>query len=89
MSLPVLRQDKSGLKVEKQSEKNYPPIVGRSKAVLIKDDTGLTPIGIVSNVVARLTSEDKEDRLIFRGPVRFKNRSKRTLKPSYCRWWTG
>ena len=49
--------------------------IGRTKILLISDETGDNPLGIVSEVVVLPSSDDREGRLVFRGPVSFKERS--------------
>ncbi|MBP1740141.1 MAG: Lon protease C-terminal proteolytic domain [Deltaproteobacteria bacterium] len=53
--------------------------IGRTKILLISDETGDNPLGIVSEVVVLPSSDDREGRLVFRGPVSFKDRSKNHL----------
>jgi len=53
--------------------------MGRSKIILINDETGDNPVGMVSEVVVLPSSDDREGRLVFKGPVNFKERSKHHL----------
>lgn len=66
--------------MKKTSRNNNPPVIGRAKTILVYDDSGNRPIGIVSEIVARLTSTDEEGRLIFKGPVRFKKHIKNHIE---------
>jgi len=54
-------------------------LIGRSKIILISDETGDNPVGILSEVVMLPSSDDREGRLVFKGPVNFKERSKHHL----------
>lgn len=66
--------------MKKTSRNNNPPVIGRAKTILIYDDSGTRPIGIVSEIVARLNSTDEEGHLIFKGSVRFKKHIKNHIE---------
>jgi hypothetical protein len=59
--------------VDKTTDKSKVPVIGRSKTVIVVE-SGAKPIGIVSEIIARVSSDDGADRLAFRGPVNFKAR---------------
>ena len=65
--------------MEKWTEESSRMVIGRSKIILVNDDSGDSPVGIVSEVVALHSSDEKEGRLVFRGPVKFKEASKNHL----------
>jgi len=48
-------------------------MVGRAKTVIVYN-RGDNPVGILSEIVARVSSRDGTDRLVFRGPVYFDDR---------------
>lgn len=52
---------------------------GRSKIILLSDESGDLPVGIVSDVVVVSSADDQEGRLVFKGPVNFKEKSKKHL----------
>ncbi|NOR14334.1 MAG: hypothetical protein GQ544_01380, partial [Candidatus Aminicenantes bacterium] len=58
--------------------KDGPTMVGRTKTVIVYDK-GDNPVGIISEIVARLSPKDGEERLILRGPVYFDDRELRHL----------
>ena len=62
----------------KASNKDSPTVVGRTKTVIVHDK-GDNPVGIISEIVTRVSSKDGGDRLIFRGPVYFDDRGLRHL----------
>jgi len=64
--------------VGKASNKDKPTMVGRTKTVIVHEK-GDNLVGIISEIVARASSEDKADRLVFRGPVYFDDRGLRHL----------
>ena len=53
-------------------------MVGRTKTVIVHDK-GDNPVGIISEIVVRVSSKDGADRLVFRGPVYFNDRGLRHL----------
>jgi hypothetical protein len=53
-------------------------MVGRTKTVIVHEK-GDNPVGIISEIVARVSSKGGEDRLVFRGPVSFDDRGLRHL----------
>ena len=53
-------------------------MVGRTKTVIVHE-RGDNPVGIISEIVARVSSRDGMDRLVFRGPVYFDDRGLRHL----------
>ena len=63
----------------KLTDKFSAPVTGRSKIILVNDDSGGDPVGIVSEVAVLPSSDDKKDRLVVRGPVRFSETSKNHL----------
>jgi hypothetical protein len=65
--------------VEKWTEESSRMVIGRSKIILVNDSSAGSPVGIVSEVVALRSSDAKEGRLVFRGPVKFKEASKNHL----------
>jgi hypothetical protein len=48
-------------------------MIGRTKTVIVYDK-GDNPVGIVSEIVVQLSSENSVDRIVFRGPVYFDDR---------------
>ena len=59
--------------MDKTTDKNKVPVIGRTKTVIVVE-SGAKPIGVVSEIIARVSSDDGADRLAFRGPVNFKTR---------------
>jgi hypothetical protein len=53
-------------------------MIGRTKTVIVYE-LGDNDTGVISEVVARVTSKDEKDRLIFRGPVNFEESCKSRL----------
>ena len=54
-------------------------MTGRAKIILLNDESGGHPVGIVSEVVVVPSAKDQEGRLAFRGPVKFKEKSNNHL----------
>ena len=48
-------------------------MIGRTKTVIVYDK-GDSPVGIVSEIIARVSSKNRADRITFRGPVHFDDR---------------
>ena len=63
----------------KASNKERARIIGRTKTVIVYDK-GVNPVGIVSEIVARVSSKNEADRIVFRGPVYFDDRGLQHLK---------
>ena len=57
--------------MDKTTDQNKVPVIGRTKTVIVVE-SGAKPIGVVSDIIARVSSDDGADRLAFRGPVNFK-----------------
>jgi len=55
------------------------PVVGRAKTIIVLD-TADSQIGVVSEIFVRTSSDENADRLVYRGPVKFKDSSKKHLK---------
>jgi len=64
--------------VENWSEESSRMVIGRSKIILVNDDSAGQSYRIVSEVIALRSSEEKEGRLEFRGPVKFKDAARIT-----------
>ncbi len=56
--------------MDKPSNRDRPPMIGRAKTVIVYNK-GDSPVGILSEIVARVSSRGGTDRLVFRGPVYF------------------
>ncbi len=54
-------------------------MVGRTKTVIVHEK-GDNAVGIISEIVTRVSSKDAGDRLVFRGPVYFNDRGLRHLR---------
>ena len=59
--------------MNKKTKKNSSSEIGRTKAVVVFNKTD-NLIGVVSEIVVRISSDVDAERLIFRGPVYFKER---------------
>ena len=59
--------------MNKKTKKNSSSEIGRTKAVVVFNKTD-NAIGVVSEIVVRISSDVDVERLIFRGPVYFKER---------------
>ena len=53
-------------------------MIGRAKTVIVFD-SGENPVGIVSETVAQVSSNEGMDRLVFLGPVKFSSSSEKHL----------
>ena len=56
------------------SDQNSAPLIGRTKTVIVYDEKD-NAVGIVSEIVARISSDNWAERLVFRGPVYFADRT--------------
>jgi hypothetical protein len=61
--------------VDKTSDKNPQPAIGRAKTVIVDHE-----IGIVSEVIVRTVTGEQASRLDFRGPAKFKADTKQHIK---------
>ena len=57
--------------MDRSSDKKLPPMIGRAKTVVVME-TGDNPVGIVSEIIVQASAGMGTDRLIYKGPVRFK-----------------
>lgn len=53
-------------------------MIGRTKAVIVFQ-AGVNPVGIVAEVVARISSKDCSERIVFLGPAKFEERCRKHL----------
>jgi hypothetical protein len=56
------------------------PEIGRAKTVIIHSETAREPVGIVSEIVSRVSPEDDGERLVVLGPVYFRDKSWQHIK---------
>jgi len=54
-------------------QRNDPTAIGRAKTVIVFEG-GVSPVALVSDIVVRISADNKKDRLVFRGPVHFEAR---------------
>jgi len=59
--------------MERPSENGRRSMIGRARAVIIFQE-GVDPLGVVSEIVARISPKDSSERLVFLGPGRFEDR---------------
>ena len=60
------------------SEDRRQPMTGRARAVILFQE-GIEPVGVVSEIVVRISPKVRSERLVFLGPVRFEDRCRKHL----------
>jgi len=64
--------------MDRPPDKKLLPMIGRAKTVIVME-TGDNPVGIVSEIIVQGSSDNGADRLVYKGPVRFKTATKQHL----------
>ena len=59
-------------------QRNNPPAIGRAKTVIVFEG-GVSPVALVSEIVVRISADNKGGRLVFRGPVHLEARGLKHL----------